>query len=211
MKKALIAVAALTFAVVGCNKGRDANPISNITEAAKDVHLQNKTFSSVCSTSLGEMAKTLGTVKSSRIEYHFVGDNVTHSTVYYQSTNCTGEPAYTFKEIGTFKSDNSKDIDGGRPIDMNFKNVYVNVSSDAGRDAANSAKLCGVSNWEKGKDTDVTVHSADLTCNNAQLPRSDYNIYRLDGGTLYWGSVLPVTDEADRPTKLQKNIQFVEK
>ena len=207
--KTLFYVLCAMTVLAGCARDRDLNPISNVQEAAKDRDLQ-RTFLGPCSLAGGEMLQSMGEIKGERTVFRFEGNNATRETRYYPNADCSGDAGFIMQENGTFTLDKSKKAnDGGYNIDFNWKTVKVIVSTEQGAQAANSGlkPLCGLKDWkkaEKAQGRDVTPQAKDASCYNAAVPRRDYNIYRVDAGTLYLGRTSKANNAPnDRPTKLE--------
>lgn len=200
---------------LGCSKDRDINPIANIREAAKDRDLQSKTFSGACSirplTAISTKIQSGLALKSARIQYRIDGDNITRSTLLYERTDCSGDVAYTFREMGTVSlSPDQRTRDNAKMIDINYTALKLRVDSQDGAQVANGTKLCNISNWQAGQERDVTPTSDDSGCYGIRVPRTDFNVYRIDGNTLYWGSSESSSrDRSDRPTSLDLTEKYV--
>ena len=206
--KTLLYIFCAMAVLAGCAKDRDLNPISNVQEAAKDRDLQ-KTFLGPCSVAGGEMIQSMGEIKGERTAFRFEGNNATRETRYYPNADCSGDAGFIMQENGTFTVDKSKKSnDGGYNIDIDWKTVKVLISTDKGAEAANSGlkTLCGLKDWKKtdNKGRDVTPQAKDVTCYNGTVPRKDYNIYRVDAGTLYLGRTSKTANAPkDRPARLE--------
>lgn len=194
MNKILL-FAALSLMAVACGKD-DKNPISNFKEANEDVDLQGKNFESAC------LAETSGGIQSSRVAYEFQGSNIVRSTILFTTPTCSIE-AYRYKDTGTFNiTKNQRTADGGYFIDINFNNVAVLITTDAGAVVANAAGLCGAADWATSQEREVTAAAKSANCYGADVPRVNFNVYRIDGGnTLYLGSAT-LENGAARPTAL---------
>lgn len=208
--KTLICMAIASVMFTACSRDRDTNPVTNVTEAAKDRDLQ-KTFLSSCSLSPEAAAQTLLKVKSEQTMYRFEGSNVTREARYYPKTDCSGDAAFVLREKGTIKIDkNQKTNHGGYNIDMKWNTGEVDISTDEGAKAASTgpAPLCGKSDWKKGTAAigkEISnAEAAKITCLNAKIPRDDYNIYRVDNGVLTLGRTDRTPNGVkDRPDKLE--------
>lgn len=202
MKKFLL-ILSLPLAFVACDNKK--NPIEAAKVAAKDKDLQG-TYQSECNsdplTALWSGVSTgfQASVKSSRTQYIFEGQDVTRKYAIYNNANCDGE-AYVYEETGTFDiSPDKRTNDNAKVIDMKFDKVELTVSSDAGVKVANAQALCGLKDWAKGKQADVTAQSPNLVCYAAKVPRQDSNVYHLDAGKLQLGSDNTQTrEDGDRP------------
>lgn len=175
-----------------CDRKSDLNPVANIRELSKDRALQSSKYQTDCAVRPLTAAVTAlfskNSLKSSRYQYSFDGDNVTLTTLMYPTADCTGESAFTFDERGTFSIQDPKTAEGAKFIDINYKTVGVKVNSDDGARIANDLKLCGTQDWHNNSQADVTGNSKETTCYGTAVPRSDFNIYRIDGSVLYFGS-----------------------
>lgn len=215
MRKA-ICLTVLAIALTACQKNRENDPVLNAKEAGKDRDLQEKTFESGCAIKpidaivSGLMTEGKASLKSQVVSYRFEGANVIRNTRLYTSVDCTGDASLIFEEAGKIDiATEAKTNDGARFIDMEFKTLVAKVGSDKDAQAANEAKLCGVTDWSAGNERDVQNHAKDILCYNAEVPRKVANVYRVDNnvlylGTLSKGTVLP----EDRPTSLDKFSEF---
>jgi hypothetical protein len=199
--------------VVGChNNGGDDNPISNARVVAKERDLQGGMFESSCdSTPVDAVLSGLlsgHAVKSARVQYRFVGSNVTRSTVLFARGDCTGPMAYTFNETGKVAAINpdEKTADGGKTIDLEFNNLSVAISDEEGAKIANSMKLCDVVDWAVNQDRDVTGAANKMNCFRSALPTKEYTIYRIDGNALFLGS--PSNNPGSRPSTLNLSRRY---
>lgn len=216
MKKVLTISLAM-LALVACSKDRNNDPVSNIREAVKDKDLQEKVFVSECAEKpidallTGLFSGGKSSIKAIRTAYFFAGANVTRTTRLFNSLDCSGDAAFTFEELGDIKIDkDQKTNDGGFFIDMDFHSLKVKMATDAGATAANAVKLCKVSDWAAKQERDVTGASADVNCYNAQVPRHNANVYRVDANTLYFGTQAKSTnDGSTRPTKVDTSVKYV--
>jgi hypothetical protein len=213
MKKIFfLALAAMVCA--SCNKDRNTNPITNAQEFAKDRDLQGKTFVASCSaTPITGLTTGLATglqssLKSEQVTYRFEGANVTHTTRWFESTDCSGDAGLTFEELGDIKIDkNQKTNDNGYNIDMSFNKVKVKISTQQGASAANGISMCGIKDWNAGQERDVTAQSKDISCYNNKVPRQVLNIYRVDANNLMLGTDAK-GDVTKRPTSLNMTDKF---
>lgn len=205
----LIFMLAAGMALAGCHKGHSKNPLKAVKEVTTERRLQ-KSWQSDCSlkpiagTVTGALTFGAGSVNSVRSILHFAGDNITRTTIYYSNNDCSNEAA-RFEEAGSFKIDESKKSnDGGKNIDIEFKNLMLTVVSEEGAKIANAAGLCRKNDWSaNSKAQDVTAASADLKCYALKVPRRLENIYRVDNdNTLQTGD----WDSTGRPSKLSQNF-----
>lgn len=214
----LIALASVLF--TACSEDdNNGDILNNIEEAAKDRDLQDKNFITPCTTTVLEAVLTGiltggdAAIKAQRVQYRFEGDNVTRTTFLFSESDCTSDVAIQFREVGDFKLDtDNKSADGGKFIDVDFKQLSAQVISQAGLEVANSIGFCGASDWVAGAaERDVVANSADLTCYSAPVPRHNANIYRLDEGkVLYFGpQTTSNNDGTTRPTSLNTNVKYV--
>lgn len=208
------------LAIAGCGKGRSADPIANVREKTKDNDLQKGSWQSECNNTplkaLSEKVEGVvqpgpsDSLKSERIEYKFDGENVTRSLFRYHDTNCAGD-AVLYTERGTIKIGDQRTNDQGRFIDMHFTDVMA-VVKGPGLTVANTNKLCGISNWEDGKEANVTSASGKGDCYPIQTPRDVYNVYRvmMDKGELWLGAD-PAGGLPDRPGSATAGVMFKHK
>jgi hypothetical protein len=213
----VVLLASVTALVAGCHKRHHhkSNPIADIKESAKDKDLQGISFTSDCwvkpmdMLASGLMTKGDAAVKAEQVAYRFEGATVLRKTSYFLSANCSGDPVFSFEELGEFKIDKAhKSNDGGQNIDLQFKSLKGLPTAPQGVTAANSVKLCGITNWVQGEEKDVLPQSADLTCYGIKVPRQVLDIYRVDDGNLFLGVSAPPTE---RPSKLDRSKVFASK
>ena len=133
----------------------------------------------------------------------------------FNSADCSGDAALNFEEAGTIKIEtdpNKRTNDQGRNIDVDYKTLQAKVTTDAGATAANAVKLCGLSDWTPNQSRDVQPQSKDLMCYAAQVPRHVSNVYRVDAGTLYLGTLTKGSvSDSERPSKLDMTNKFSSK
>jgi hypothetical protein len=213
MKK-LFLLALIAATIAGCQKDRNNDPIANAKQAAKDKDLQGKSYVSDCSIKpieavlSGLLSAGQASLKSQEVAYRFDGANAIRQTRIFSTPDCTGDAAYVFEEAGSIKIQDQKTADLGRFIDFDYKSLKLTVATAAGAEAANAMKICG-GNWAPGQSKDVEAQSADVTCYGAQVPRHVANIYRLDQGNLYFGSVSTASvPDAQRPTSLNTSVKY---
>ncbi len=150
------------------------------------------------------------TIKSELVAYRFEGANIIRQTRLFNSSNCSGDVAINFEETGTIKIGSRKSAtDQGRKIDFDYNALQAEVTTDAGAAAANGVHLCGITDWVPNKPRDVRNQSKDLNCYAAQVPRQVANIYRVDNGTLYFGTLTKESVlDSERPSILDMTNTF---
>lgn len=207
----------LPLILVACGKSKD--PVRNIRTATQDKALQ-KTWQSECSLRpleaglVGVAAGLRGVARGARIQYKFLGANLTRTVIYYTNADCSGD-ALTLEESGTFRIEgNKRTSDGGRFINMNFKTLKVRAHNEDVVKLANQISLCGLSNWDTSKNREIksTRAAEKLNCINTTVPRSDANIYLIQDETLLLGS--PSTgprEPSSRPTSLDTSERYMAK
>lgn len=219
MKKVFF-LAVIPLVLAGCPKNSSNNPIANVKEALADKDLQGKNFVSNCEATPSEglytsvFSGTDAAIGSSQVTYRFEGANVHRISRFYHSVDCQGDALMSIQENGDIKintDQNNKTNDGGKVIDMQFNNAKATIDTDAGAKAANGIKMCGISDWNKAKEVDVTAHAAEAQCANVKMPRKLSNVYRVDAGKLYLGSDATKTDVNTRPSKVMSGPEFTAK
>jgi hypothetical protein len=148
----------------------------------------------------------------SKREYSFnaVGDfDKTES--YYAADDCgNADVVYTVK--GTYDDKgNSPDNQDVTMINFTINEALVTVNSDTAIDAMNAVKLCGISDWAVGKETDVTGKD----CMGSKVNKGDviFEVYKLedDNSDLYFGQnfvFLTETNASERPTDVNRDVLF---
>ncbi len=91
-------------------------------------------------------------------------------------------------------------------IDFNYDRLMVHIDSPTGLTVANGINLCQASNWIANEDRDVTANSEAITCYTQRLPRTELNIYRVEGDKLFMGSETQ-RDASNRPAMLDRERQ----
>ncbi len=90
-----------------------------------------------------------------------------------------------------------------------FRFLNLKVESDIGAKIANAIKACNASDWTKGQERQVNADPKDLSCYNAQVPRTDSNIYKIENNMLLPGNSTKSTSCSDeRPTALNQKQRF---
>ena len=209
-----ILLVATTLTLFACGKASNTNPADNATEYTKDTDLQGKVFKGECSMKpLDEVAAGIPTggdnIKSARVQYSFVGANLTHDIFLYKSSDCSGTAALSFIETGAFRLDPKTTTgEGAKAIDITFDHLHLLVGDDVGLRIAHALNMCGTNDWSIAKDREVTPAAADQQCFRQKLPSHDATIYLLDKNTLYFGAKAPLNRSADRPTTLEKGLKY---
>jgi hypothetical protein len=214
--KLLISVCALSMGFMGCGKdSSNSNPMDNVQQAAKDPDLQGKIFRGDCSMKpLDAIATGIATsgdasVKSAREQFEFVGANLTHAILLFNTSDCSGDVSLTFRQMGTFDIDIRKATgEGAKSIDINYGKLSLTINNDRGLKIATSIKLCGADDWKLNDQREVTDHAGNMTCYRQKMPVKVVNIYRVEGKTLFFGANGASASE-NRPTQLDRNTKYM--
>lgn len=177
-------------------------------EAAKDPDLQGKNFVSSCQLKpldavlTGVLTGGNASIKGAQTVYRFDGANVSRTTRLYTTSDCSGETAISFEEMGEMKLDpDHRTNDQGKFIDIDYKKVKATAANQAGAEVANAVGLCSAKDWAPKQTRDVTAQAKDMSCYGAQLPRHNSNVYRVDANILYFGSQSKASNDASsRPS-----------
>lgn len=216
MKKlVLVSISSVLFAACA---GRSNDPISAAKTAAKDPKLQGSWApaddSKRCSSNFPSSAKEAiellfkeggNAAATSRpasysTEYRFEGDAVTRKYVYHNEAGCKGKELVSFEERGTFdpETDGNKAINGAMPLDMHFKKAFVKVVSEEGLAYARGTTLCGLKDYEKGKERDVTPQAKEASCLGVEVPRDVFTVYKIEGDK---DSIMNLGEDRDTSNK----------
>jgi hypothetical protein len=203
-KITLAMMAAVSLCTISCAKNDNLDPAQNAATAAQDRDLQEKDFASPC------MAKPLAGVVASKMVYRFQGANMTRTTRYFKTADCSSDTDISFVEQGVFNlHTDQRTPDGGKAIDIDYKTVTVTTVTAQGVEAANAMGLCGAHDWSQNSQRDESSHAADVNCLNAEMPRHDSNIYRVDAKDLYFGATSDKsTDPSKRPASLDTSVKY---
>ena len=215
MKK-LMLMAAAGLMLGACAKDNGRSGQDNVQQAAREPALQGKIFWGACDTRPG-IAVATGiltgdAIKASRTAYGFDGAQVTRFTRFYQAADCSGDSAFTFRELGNMNiMENSKTQDGATFVDFNYDKLMLKIDSEAGVTVANGVKLCQTGDWAMGNDRDITGAAQDINCYAAQEPRLERNVYIVESANLFLGAQGPGTMSSEgRPTALDRvNQKFI--
>lgn len=205
-----------TMAVAACSKKENLNPFDNAKAAGEERDLQSKDFTSACSFEPLDAIYTAilssfeASIKASRVSYRFEGANVTRTTEFYSDAECSGKSALLFSESGEFKlNKDHKTKDGGKGIDIDYKELSVTAQTADGVTAAEAIELCGRDSWKKGTEENVTSEANDTNCLGVKMPRHNSNIYRVDANVLYLGDTASDSSQPeDRPARLNKSVKY---
>jgi hypothetical protein len=217
LKKILLALSVcVLFSACGKNKNND--PFVNNDQAAKDRDLQGKNFASPCSVSAldailtGILTGGTAAIQAEQIVYRFDGANVTRTTHLYTNTSCTGDTAVSFVETGDVSlRPDTRTNDGGKYIDIDYKNLQVTTVTDDGVKAANAIHLCGATDWSANSKRDETAQAKDVLCYGAALPRHNSNVYRVDANVLYFGAQTKAdNNDSERPGSLDFGTKYTQ-
>ena len=213
--KTLMAICLVPAFVAACSSKSNDNVPQNVEAATTEPGLQNKVFRGECSLNpIQAIVSGIATagdnsVKSSITMYEFNGANVTHSTHVFQSADCSGTEALVYKEAGSFKIlDDQRTKDGDKAIDLDYDKLTLQTLDAVGAQIANQLKLCGAQDWAAGQEErEVSSMSKELNCYAVELPRRVMDVYRTDGGTLYFGSRSSRIFK-DRPTSVDMDAPY---
>lgn len=168
--------------------------------------LQGRTFISDCFTQAVEgHAPSLLTgwapLRSSQSSYSVSGHEIKHMIKIYDNSDCQGDPAFVFDEVGeiTFE-DSEKTSEATTPVMVSYKTLNGKPGNLYGAWIANSKSLCGHEDWATAYSLDVTAKAYDQECYAAPVPREIRTSYRLDGNVLSWGAVTQ--------DRLQKQVRY---
>lgn len=214
MIKHLMAATFVFASLTACNNDSgSSSPAENSEQALRDTNLQGRTFWSACSTepltAIATGILTGDAIKASRTGFGFEGAEVTRHTRFFPAADCSGESAFTFREIGTFEIQSDRETnDGATFIDMNGEKLHVKIDSEVGASVANSLTACKANDWKMGDDREVTAAASEASCYAKALPRMERNIYLVESNTLYLGSTSDAgRDGEGRPTQLDRTAQ----
>jgi hypothetical protein len=217
VKLKTILVAGVLSMTVSCNKSNTNNdPVDNVREAVKEASIQEKTFRGDCQDKpINEIVTgllTLGeaSVKSQRIQYRFSGANVSRVTHMYATRDCSGAEAFSFEESGELRiHEDQKTADNAKFVDFDYKKVALTVSSQEGVVIANRISVCNMTDWNVDDRRDVTRVAEEITCYNMEVPRQEYNVYRVDNeNTLYFGTHAKSNVPETRPTEIKTELKY---
>ena len=127
----------------------------------------------------------------------------------YADKQCATQNAEV-RYTGEFNIGNSDDLpEGQNRVDLVPKTIVVKATSQAGVDALNAAKLCGVSDWTINASRDVTAAAKQGDCLAERIEATQYDVYSLDDKTLRFGSAYLLgapTKAESRPSKLNERV-----
>lgn len=210
MKNLIILLVAAT-AVAACNKDNNQSAGQNTEQTVRDATIQGKYFWGQCTTepsvAIATGLVTGEALKASRTGFYFDGAQATRLTSFYEAADCAGQSAFTFRELAAMNiQTDKKSADDATFIDFRYDRLMVHIDSPTGLTVANGINLCQARNWAANEDRDVTASSEAITCYTQKLPRTELNIYRLEGDKLFLGSETQ-RDANDRPAALDRARQ----
>jgi hypothetical protein len=199
--KSTLPVALLSvIAIAGLNAcGADSS--DDVVDAAKNLKnepkLQGK-WTSECS--------AVGVLDTSgKATYLFEPLRYEKTLMIYKDTNCS-ETLAVAQYKGEFLLGDGKDLDAGvTRINLTPKTLTLKANSEAGVNAMNLAKFCGVTDWKVNEERDVTAGATDGKCLTEAIGREQFDVYSLKDEKLTFGSAYVTgapNDNAKRPTKL---------
>lgn len=202
-RASVAAVAAFCAAgLAGCAGDRNS-PAQQAVEAAKKPELQS-TFVSGC-----VRGSSIFGYERRSIEMN--GNDVTIVTHGYGlADSACVDSAVELKETGKFETGGSSP--GGDNIQFLLDKASIRPKSEAGRVLLNSAPpsgACGINDWKIDEERDVTAKTGEATCAD-KTPRTLYDIYAIEGTTLFLGKGQP-SDKAGadkRPTQLDRDMPY---
>lgn len=148
-------------------------------------------------------AGLFGLSESSRLTV--ASGSFTRLTRYHTNGTC-GAEAIQFEQTGDFLQ-TSGSAENVLNVDFAVSQVKVTPVSRAGADILRLANFCGISDWTVGVAKDVTEQSGTDRC-IPKLPQTIYEIYTVEGNTLYFGKGENLTDPAKRPTEIDRDLAY---
>jgi hypothetical protein len=196
--KVLMFVPGFLALLAGCGSGAKdaANKIEAKIEAPELTHTWE---ADKCSNDV-----IFGTSK--RTQYDFSGNIVKRIEQTFSHENCV-DPAGTVVYTGSYKKGDEvqKDV---HAIDMTFTSVSVTALNDTGVKLLNTLKLCGKGDWTINVSVDMTAQNRDKLCPVKALPETVFDIYTVEGNKFYWGKGDKKATAADRPSQIDREVQF---
>ena len=125
--------------------------------------------------------------------------------MFYKDANCS-EAMGNAKYKGEYKIGSGDDLEGGaKRIDLIPKTLTMSANTQAGVDALNLIKFCGISDWALNQERDVTNSANGGKCLIENMNESQYDIFTLNSDKLTFGSTFlfgAPTKEENRPKKV---------
>jgi len=198
---ATLLIAGLAGAIVGC--GSDSS--DDIGDAGRNLarapDLQGA-WVSTCDT-FGPLSL------SGKASYSFEPLRYKKKIAVFADKQCVTQNA-EIRYTGEFKIGNSDDLpDGQNRVDLTPKTIVVKATTQAGADALNASKLCGVSDWAVNASRDVTAAAKQGNCLAERIEATQFDVYSQSDKTLRFGSAYLLgapTKAENRPSQLNERV-----
>ena len=203
--RSALAAVSIILAIVGCDRAKDR--VEDLKTKVNNPEIQGTWVREKCLDT-----DYLGSpIKSVQTKYKFSGAAVTREEDFFSSSTCT-DPAGVITYTGTFKVE-KKLAEKSYQINMNFNKVMVNPKNETGRGVLNTLALCGEKNWAIEQSRNLTEASSKPLCPLIDLPVTLFDMYLVEGNTLYLGAGdnRQKVDEKDRPQQVDKQTRFLKK
>ncbi|MEQ1876619.1 MAG: hypothetical protein ABL958_08230 [Bdellovibrionia bacterium] len=143
-----------------------------------------------------------------RDSLQFAGNDVTKTVDVYASQDGS-QPIITIFYKGTYTRGNDIGNDTWE-LDLNYTSVEVVARTDAAVKVLNTLSFCGKNDFATGVNANLSATSAEATCPLDDVPFSRYDIYKVEGDKVYFGTGDKTTKET-RPKDLDRDHPFVKR
>lgn len=202
MKKTFFA-GALALALAACNSSDSDGGVRNLVdEDVRESGIVN-TWKSECQNVLLDLFG----LAAQREEFRIAGD-IRKVTTYYETNDCK-DAIIEVQETGSY--DNVDKSGDNFEIDIHWDKVELKAINDRGRDLLETVQFCGFETWNVDQYQNVTDRTSDNPVIDrcwTKTPRDQFDLFRVDGDTLYFGSSADKSAPEGRPTSVDESVPY---
>lgn len=153
------------------------------------------------------LIRVLGGYERDSLE--FAGNDVIKSVDVYPTEAVGSTPALTIFYRGTYKR--GSDIgDKTFEIDMTYNTVEVVARTEDALKLLNSLTFCGKNDFVLGQAANLTNNANDQLCPLDDLPKTVYDIYKVEGERVFFGKGDKTRADA-RPRELDRESPYIKR
>lgn len=148
-------------------------------------------------------ADGIGLTQTTRLT--FAGVNATNLARISSSGDCQGVEIEVRQE-GTY-SKGAPVRPSINAIDLSVATIHVKPLTERGAALLRLAGFCELTDWAVGQEREVTAATGTERC-FPKVPTTLYHSYAVEGANLYFGKDGDLSNPANRPVELDRNVTF---
>lgn len=191
--KVFLAPVLIAFAITSCGKNAD----QVVQDAKTTSGVDNGDYVAECTTSV-----IPGLAASVKETINLSSGNFTKKQHFYTDASCATESFVVLQKGEIVNRGSSSTVKNGQLVDFNYQSVLIQPSKDSSIKVLNTLHICSVTNWEMGKEVDISSIRGKIYCPGNGAPRTAYDIMLIDGSNLYLGANAEELEQAKRPVQL---------